>query len=103
MELFLGRKDMCVNAKKVQSALLHQMEQYLDGKITKEEYTIATETFYSRYAYLIVDTRFYEIFSKAIPDCCIVNVEEPGDEVEKERDFRRIVKETYKKLRMMLN
>ena len=53
---------MRVNAKKVQSALLHQMEQYLDGKITKEEYTIATESFYSRYAYLIVDTRFYEIF-----------------------------------------
>ena len=49
---------MCVDAKKVQSALLHQMEQYLDGKITKEEYTIATESFYSRYAYLIVDTRF---------------------------------------------
>ena len=51
---------MRVNAKKVQSALLHQMEQYLDGKITKEEYTIATESFYSRYAYLIVDTQFYE-------------------------------------------
>ena len=90
-----------MNAKEVKDTLLHQMEQYLNGKITKEEYADTAEPFYSRYAYLIEYTRFYDVFSEAIPDSCIVNVDEPVDEDEKERDFHRILKETYEQLKLM--
>lgn len=90
-----------MDAKEVRDTLLYQMEEYLNGKITKENYAIMAELFYSRYAYLIENTKFYDVFSDAIPDCCIVNVDEPGNEEEKERDFYRIVKETYEQLKIM--
>ena len=51
---------------------------------------------------MIVETSFYKIFSEAIPDCCIINVDEPGNEIEKERDFRKILTETYFRLKEVL-
>mgnify|MGYP005749486465 CR=1 FL=1 len=90
-----------MNVKEVRDALLYQMELYFNGKMTKEEYAIMAESFYSQYAYLIEHTQFYDIFSAAIPDCCIINVDEPGNEDKKELDFHRIVKETYEQLKML--
>lgn len=39
------------------------------------------------------------MFSETIPDCYIVNVDEPGDEDLKEKDFHEIMVDTYKKLK----
>ena len=39
------------------------------------------------------------MFSEAIPDCCIVNVDEPGDEGLKEKEFYEILADTYRKLK----
>ena len=52
--------------------------------------------------HLIIETSFYKIFSEEIPDCCIINVDEPGNEIEKERDFRKILAETYIRLKEVL-
>ena len=51
---------------------------------------------------MIVETSFYKIFSETIPDCCIINVDEPGNEIEKERDFRKTLTETYIRLKEVL-
>lgn len=90
-----------MNAKAVKEILLRQMEQYLDGEITKEEYADIAEPFYSKYAHLIAYTQFYDVFTDSIPDCCIINVDEPGNEDEKERDFHRSLKKTYEQLKIM--
>ena len=91
-----------MNQEKVKRILLGQIWEYLDGEITKEEYETMAEPFYSQYCQLIVETSFYKIFSEAIPDCCIINVDEPGNEIEKERDFRKILTETYFRLKEVL-
>ena len=74
------------------------MENYLCGKISKEDYAMIAEEFYTNYGNLIEETQFYKIFSENIPDCCIINVDEPGNEVEKERNFQKILKDTYDQL-----
>lgn len=90
-----------MEVKEVQDVLLYQMELYLNGKITKEKYAIMAESFYSQYAYLIEYTQFYDVLSAAIPDCCIINVDEPGNADKKELAFHRIVKETYEQLKVL--
>lgn len=84
-----------MNQEMVKRILLEQIRKYLDGEITKEEYEAITEPFYSQYCHLIAETSFYKVFSEAIPDSCIINVDEPGNEIEKERDFCKILTETY--------
>ncbi len=87
-----------MNATIVKKTLLQQMENYLCGKISKEDYAMIAEEFYTNYGNLIEETQFYKIFSENIPDCCIINVDEPGNEVEKERNFQKILKDTYDQL-----
>ena len=89
-----------MNQEKVKRILLGQIWEYLDGEITKEEYEAMAEPFYSQHCHLIVETSFYKIFSETIPDCCIINVDEPGNEIE--RDFRKILTETYIRLKEVL-
>ena len=91
-----------MNQEKVKRILLGQIWEYLDGEITKEEYEAMAEPFYSQHCHLIVETSFYKIFSETIPDCCIINVDESGNEIEKERDFRKILTETYIRLKEVL-
>lgn len=91
-----------MNQEKVKRILLGQIREYLDGEITKEEYEAMAEPFYSQYCHLIIETSFYNLFSETIPDCCIINVDEPGNEIEKERDFRKILTETYIRLKEVL-
>lgn len=91
-----------MNQEKVKRMLLGQIREYLDGKITKEEYEAMAEPFYSQYCHLIIETSFYKIFSEEIPDCCIINVDEPRNEIEKERVFRKILAETYIRLKEVL-
>ena len=68
-------------------------------QITKEEYADIEESLYSRYAHLIEYTKIYDVFTESIPDCCIINVDEPGNENEKEWDFYKILKKTYEQLK----
>ena len=91
-----------MNQEKVKRILLGQIREYLDGEITKEEYEAMAEPFYSQHCHLIVETSFYKIFSETIPDCCIINVDEPGNEIEKERDFWKILTETYIRMKEVL-
>lgn len=91
-----------MDQEKVKRILLEQIQEYLDGEITKEEYEAMAEPFYSQYCHLIIEPSFYKIFSEEIPDCCIINVDEPGNEIEKERDFRKILTETYIRLKEVL-
>ena len=64
----------------IQNTLLKQMGDYLEGLISKEKYAQDAEQFYSKYGHCIEETEFYEVFSEAIADCYIVNVDELGDE-----------------------
>ena len=82
-----------MDQEKVKRILLKQIQEYLDGEISKEEYEAMAEPFYSKYFHLIIGTSFYKIFSEEIPDCCIINVE---------RDFRKILTETYIRLKEVL-
>ncbi len=77
-----------MNQEKVKRILLEQIREYLDGEITKEEYEAMAEPFYSQYCHLIIETSFYKIFSEEIPDCCIINVDEPGNETVLSFDYR---------------
>lgn len=87
-----------MNAQEIKKSLLQQMKNYLTGKISKESYAMIAEEFYTNYGNRIAGTKFDKIFSEEIPNCCIINVDEPGNEDEKERDFQKIMKDTYKKL-----
>lgn len=82
----------------VETILLQQMEKYLRGEITKEEYAIITEEFYTKYGHIIEGTKFYEAFSENIPDCCLINVDEPGNEDGKEREFLKTIRDIYEQL-----
>lgn len=48
--------------------------------MTKEKYADIAESFYSKYAYFIEHTKFYNIFTSHIPNRCTINVEESGNE-----------------------
>ena len=91
-----------MNQEKVKRILLGQIRDYLDGEITKEEYEAMAEPFYSQYCHLILETSLYKIFSEEIRDCCCLFVDEPGTELEWERAVRKILTETYIRLKEVL-
>lgn len=90
-----------MKASNVKETLLQQMHHYLTGLISKEDYALYAEEYYSSYGKLIEGTEFYKIFSDNIPDCCLVYVDEPGNEEEKEYNFHKILEETYDKLKYL--
>ena len=92
-----------MKATEVKKTLLQQIQDYLTGLISKEDYAIIAEENYSSYGNIIRGTEFYEIFSDNIPDCCLVNVDEPGNDDEKEYCFHKILEETYDKLKRVLD
>ena len=102
-------REQLINLKNVNKQL--QQEIYVNnliklcelGLISKEDYAIIAEEYYSSYGNIIKGTEFYEIFSDNIPDCCLVNVDEPGDDDKKEYCFHKILEETYDKLRRVLD
>ncbi len=83
----------------IQETLLQQIQNYLDGFISKEDYAILAEEYFSAYGNHITETAFYKIFSENIPDCCTVYVDETGNEDEKECRFHEILEKTYDKLK----
>ena len=88
-----------MKAAEVRETLLQQMQHYLTGLISKEDYALYAEEYYSSYGHILEGTEFYRIFSDNIPDCCLFYVDEPGNEDEKECNFHKILEETYDKLK----
>ena len=52
--------------------LLKQIKEYLDGKITKEEYYEMAESFYSEYAKTYENPAFHKYFLDTVADACPV-------------------------------
>lgn len=76
-----------------------QMELFLDKKITRKDYRDMADEYISKYGKEIEQTKFYEMFMERIPDLCTFYVDEPGDEMQKESQFRRGMQEAYRELK----
>lgn len=76
--------------------LLNQIKDYLDGKITKEEYYEMAETFYSKYADTYQNPLFHEYFINTVTDACSCYIDEPGLTPEiREKMFYKSLSEAY--------
>lgn len=83
----------------VKRELLAQISRYLNSEITKEEYADIAESFFTRHAELIVNSRFYRVFIDSVPDACLYYIDEPGlIEEKKEKLFREQLTSTYLEL-----
>ena len=93
---------MKVNSIHFKETLLNQIRDYLDGKITKEEYYEQAESFYTKCADTYENTSFHEYFMDTIPDACLIYIDEPGLPPEKkELMFYKILKEAYANLQKL--
>lgn len=76
--------------------LLNQIKEYLDGKITKEEYYEKAEPFYSKYADTYENPLFHEYFMNTVADACLIYIDEPGLTPEiRETMFYKSLSEAY--------
>ncbi len=76
--------------------LLKQIKEYLDGKITKEEYYEMAEPFYSEYAKTYDNPKFHTCFLDMVADACEVYIAEPGlTSEQKEKLFYKSLEEAY--------
>lgn len=83
----------------IEQQLLSQIKKYLDHEITREEYAVLSESYYSENESLIKDTQFDEAFTKSVPDACLFYIDEPGgSEEEKEKSFYSIMSQVYEEL-----
>lgn len=76
--------------------LLKQIKEYLDGKITKEEYYEMAESFYSKYAKTYENPAFHKYFLDTVAGACTIYIDEPGlMPRQKDELFRRSLNEAY--------
>ena len=76
--------------------ILNQIKDYLDGKITKEEYYELAERFYSEYADTYQNPLFHEYFMNIVADACLYYIDEPGLTLEiREKMFHKSLNEAY--------
>lgn len=76
--------------------LLNQIKEYLDGKITKEEYYELAEVYYTKYADTYQNPLFHEYFIKYVAEACLFYVDEPGlDPAIRETKFYKCLSEAY--------
>lgn len=86
----------------MREVLLNQMKDYLDGKITKEEYYKQAEEFYTKYADTYENLPFHKYFMESVADACLFYIDEPGtDQETKELKFREILQEAYRTLQKL--
>lgn len=79
--------------------ILKQIEQYLNGEITKEEYYDIAEPYYTRNAGVYDNKEFHKLFLDTVADACLIYIDEPGLLPEKgEALFYKTVKDAYDKL-----
>lgn len=79
----------------VKHTLLNQIEQYLNNEITRKTFGYVAEEYYTENAHFIENTKFHEIYTRIIPDACLLYIDEPGYEDDKEKCFRREMEEAY--------
>lgn len=82
--------------------LLKQIKEYLDGKITKEEYYFISEEFYSKYASTYENPLFHKCFLTNVADACLFYIDEPGLTPEKREElFYQSLSEAYSELQKL--
>ena len=87
---------MRISGIKFRETLLSQMKDYLDGRITKEEYYNQAEPFYTEYANTYENPLFHMCFMDKVPDACLLYIDEPGLTPEiKESRFHEALQEAY--------
>ena len=88
------------NSVTFKETLLNQIKDYLDGKITKEEYYEIAETFYSKYADTDQNALCHEYFINTVADACLCYIVEPVLTPEiREKMFHKSLSEAYVILR----
>lgn len=82
--------------------LLKQIKEYLDGEITKEEYYLIAESFYSKYANTYENPLFHECFMANVADACLFYIDEPGLPPEQREElFYQSLSEAYSELQKL--
>ena len=69
---------MSMSDMEFRAVLLDQMKDYLDGRITKEEYYDQAEPFYTEYANTYENPLFHKCFMDTVPEACLFYIDEPG-------------------------
>ena len=90
---------MLNKAIEVKKTMLNQIEQYLNGEITRRDLDDIAEEYYTENAHIIDGTEFYKVYSQIIIDACLVDVEEPGDEEKQENHFHGEMEKAHKLLK----
>ena len=81
------------------NTILQQIEAYLNGAVSKDEYYDIAESFYSRFASEYDNPLFHQYFLGTVADACTIYIEEPGLYPEdRERLFHKVMSEAYQEL-----
>jgi hypothetical protein len=88
--------------KLIKQELLRQIQQYLDGQISKELYYEIAHDYFEMYAEIIKGTDFYNVFLNYIPDACLIYIDEPGHVEDKDKLFKETLEEANLLLRKLL-
>lgn len=79
-----------------QETLLNQIKDYLDGKITKEEYYEMSEDYFTQYSHNCNNKLFLEYYLSTIPDACLFYIDEPSFTSESNDElFYKALSEAY--------
>lgn len=80
------------------NTILQQIEAYLKGSISKDEYYDIAEPFYSRFASEYDNPLFHQYFLGTVENACTIYIEEPGLSPEdRERLFLKVMYEELQK------
>lgn len=93
---------MSMSSMEFRETLLGQIKDYLDGRITKEEYYDWAEPFYTQYADSDENPLFHKCFMDTVADACLFYIDEPGLTSEiKELKFHEALQEAYAALKKL--
>ena len=80
--------------------IMEQIQSYLEGHISKEDYCEIAESFYSKYAKHCINSLFCKYFLDTVADACLIYIEEPGlSPKEREERFYDVMSKAYQELR----
>lgn len=89
-----------VNGKLIKSFLLAMIDEYKDGIVSREKFNEIMEHFVStNQLQMDSDDDLKQIIRSQLPDACIIYVDEPGMEQEKELGFWKEIKDMEYRLR----
>lgn len=96
----ISKKNDSVNSKLARSLLLAMIDEYKDGKNTKEDLYNIIEHFVSNWEMCLDgDNELKQILKEQLPLACLDYIDEPGDEEKKEIGFWKELKDIEYKLR----